>query len=386
MTPATPDELICAILRHEPAQWNGGADEEAISRFFAAARYHGMVPLLGAEFARGHDFDSWPKTIRVTCHASLLVGTLHAPAQRAEMVRVLDALVSAGMQPLLLKGIALAYSHYADPALRPRADADVLIPPDRRDDTARALAQLGYTESTGIKGDFVSYQSTWSREDTSGVALHLDIHWRINNSQILAKLMSYQELAARSVPLPALGPNARALADIDALLFACIHRTGHANAPFDAPGTTDRADDRLIWLYDIHLLFSRMSPAEQEEFAERAAAKKIRAICRDALQRSAECFGTPIPAPVREVLEAPGPVEASARYFSGGPLRQMFGDFLALERWRDRLAWLREIAFPPEEYMRRKYPDSPRGWLPLLYLRRGWGGFAQRVRARRSGR
>ena len=384
-TLATPDDLICAIIRHEPTLWIGGADEGAISRFLAAARDHGVLPLLGAAFARGHDFDSWPQKIPAICHASLLVGTLLAAAQRVEVVRVLDALASAGVRPLLLKGIALASRHYPDPALRPRADTDLLIPPNRRDDVARVLAQIGYTESTGIKGDFVSYQSTWSREDERGVASHLDVHWRINNSQILAKLMSYQELAARSVPLPAVGPYARALADVDALLFACIHRTGHANAPYQVPVADEPTGDRLIWLYDIHLLFSRMSAPEQEEFAERAAEKRIRAICRDALQRSAECFGTPIPARVREALGAPSPVEASARYFSGGPLRQMVGDFVALESWRDRRTWLRETAFPPVDYMRRKYPDSPRGWLPLLYARRGWGGIAQRVRSRSSG-
>ena len=261
----------------------------------------------------------------------------------------------------------------------------MLIPPNRRDDVARVLAQIGYIKARGIEGEFVSYQSTWSREDERGGAFHLDVHWRINNSQILAKLMSYQELAARSVSLPALGPDARALADVDALLLACIHRTGHTNAPYQVPDATGLAGDRLIWLYDIHLLFSRMAAAEQEEFAERAAEKEIRAICRDALQRSADCFGTPIPARVRGVLEAPGPVEASARYFSGGSLRQMVGDFLALERWRDRWTWLRETAFPPEDYMRRKYPDSPRGWLPLLYLRRGLGGMAKRIGARSTG-
>jgi len=99
----------------------------------------------------------------------------------------------------------------------------------------------------------------------------------------------------------------RALADVDALLFACIHRTGHANAPYHVPGTDELAGDRLIWLYDIHLLFSRMSAAEQAEFAVRAAEKKIRAICRDALQRSAECFATAIPAAVRGAIPRPRP-------------------------------------------------------------------------------
>ena len=373
----TPLETLCAILRHEPVPWTAGDDPDAIRRFLDAGRYHGVLQLLDAEFARRDGFETWPREILVLCHKSMLAHAVREPAQRAEITRVVDALTDAGAQPLVLKGSALAYSHYPDPALRPRSDTDLLIAPSARERAERALAALGYAKSEGIEGEFVSYQATWTREVRNGIAHHFDVHWRINNSQVLAKAMAYDELAARAAPLPALGAHARALAPVDALLFACIHLAGHVNAPYFVPNVGQQDGDRLIWLYDMHLLYSKMSDAERNEFAAMAAAKKMRALCHRALARAQECFATPVAQHVIDALNAPGPIEPSARYFSGGRARQMLGDFLAFDSWRDRGQWLAEHAFPAAEYMRGKYPDAPHAPLPILYARRLGSGLAR---------
>ncbi len=83
---------------------------------------------------------------------------------------------------------------------------------------------------------------------------------------MLAAALDYGELAARAVPLPALGRNAHAIAPVHALLLACIHRAGHANAPYHVDGIASPEGDRLIWLYDIHLLVGGMSAGELDEF------------------------------------------------------------------------------------------------------------------------
>jgi len=368
------DPLICAILRHEAVQWTSSDDAAAIRQFLDAARYHGVLPLLDAEFRRRSDIDAWPREILATCHKAMLAYVAQEMTQRTESAKVVGALADAGVQSLVLKGTALAYSHYPEPALRPRSDTDLLIAPNTREQAERTLAALGYTKSEGVEGEFASYQATWSRETGSGVSHHFDVHWRINNSQMLAKTMTYDELSTRAVPLLALGAHARALAPVDALLFACIHLAGHVNAPYFVPNVGQQEGDRLIWLYDIHLLYSQMSDAEREEFAALATAKKIRAICRRALIRTKECFGTPVAQRAVEILEAPGPIEPSDRYFSGGRGRQMLGDFLAFDSWRDRGRWLAEHAFPPESYMRGKYPAATRTPLPILYVRRLFGG------------
>jgi hypothetical protein len=379
------ERLICAVLRHEPAAWSGSGDDAAIAEFLDTGRYHGVLPLLDAELHRRTEVGIWPRELLLACRKAALAQAMFELAHRAEILRVLDALAAAGVEPLLLKGSALAHSHYANAALRPRADTDLLIPRERREETGLALAGLGYAKGAGAEGEFVSYQANWSRSDAQGATHPLDIHWRINNSQILAKALTYEELVARAVPVPNLGRNARAPAPVHALLFACIHRAGHAHAPYYVEGVAHSGRDRLIWLYDIHLLVARMSAGDLDEFAALAASRSIRGICGEALQRTRRCFATLIPAEVLAALSEPGPVEPSARYLSGGRARQLLGDFLALDRWRDRGGWVRELAFPSADYMRSKYADAAGSPLPILYARRALAGVTRLIFSRGAG-
>jgi hypothetical protein len=379
-----PDPIICAVLRHEAFSWDHGDEPGSIARFIAAASFHGVLPLLDAEFRTRADAGTWPKEILMACLKATLVRASHENASRPEIARVLDALAADGVQPLLLKGAALAHSHYPEPELRPRNDTDILIPVQQQAQSGRTLERLGYVLAQGVAGELISYQSSWSRPDGSGMNHHLDVHWRINNSQVLAKVLTYPELAARCVPLPSLGASARALAPVDALLHACIHRAGHASETVHVGDVARRGSDRLVWLYDIHLLAERMSGAQFDAFASLAAERRVRALCLDALQRSRECFGTAVPAHVLQVLSRAGPAEPSVHLFQAGLGRNLAGNFLAIDGWRDRMRWLKELALPSADYMRWKYPGKSAHWLPILYLHRAFSAIARQLPVRRD--
>lgn len=374
----TPERQLLAILRGEPVATDAFSTPAQIARFQRAARFHGLMRLLDARMRLSAQ-PGWPDEIAGAYRTEALQQAAYELAHRAELAKVLAALHDAGVRALLLKGTALAYGLYANPTLRPRGDTDLLIPFDSRTVVDATLSRLGYARYEGVQGAFVSYQSTWERTDQSGATHSLDVHWRINNSQMLARLLGYEELAARAVAIPRLGPHAYGLAAVHALLFACIHRAGHAHAPYFVDGVAHPAADRIIWLYDVHLLVDAMSAGELEEFATIASSKRIKAICRDTLELCRERFSTEVPAGVFATLAAEGPPEPSSRYFNGGPLLQLIGDFLALENWRDRTRWVGEMAFPGESYTRRKYPKAEKTWLPILYARRAFSGVWKRL-------
>lgn len=372
------EAAICAVLRGQAKAWDPGMGV-TVPRLLAAARYHDVLPLLDAALCRS-EVVGLPAELRQACRDATRAQAVYELAHRAEMIRVFDALAAGGATALVLKGTALAYNLYANPALRPRGDTDLLIPEALRGATDRALEQLGYRQSEGGEGDLIHYESNWERADPSGLVHVLDIHWRTNNSQVLSRLIEYDELAARAVALPALGPHARALSPVDALLFACIHRAGHAHAPVYVDGVPHFGIDRLIWLYDIHLLVPRLTAPELEDFVNRARARRMTTICRDALARARERFATAIPPGVMDALDAlhaGSRVEPSARFLSGSRFRLMVDNAVAMRSWRERMAWLRQIALPSAAHMRRKYPDTASAWLPLLYLRRATAGVAR---------
>ena len=285
-----------------------------------------------------------------------------------ELTRVIGTLAAAGVQALVAKGAALAYSVYPAPHLRPRVDADLLV---RHDDLARVLAvltDLGYARAAQNVGELVSHQVGLGRTDSHGVWHAVDVHWKIANPQVFADLLSVTTLLADSVPLPALGPHARMPRADYALLLAVVHAAAHH---------TRRP--RLIWLYDLHLLCTRMSADDMERAVAGARATGLAALCAAALRETRQTFDTPIEGRVFEALDAVDPrTEAPALYVeaTGGKLDTLVSDLRSLRSWQARGRLIREHVFPPAEYMLRVYRTSHRSWLPALYVHRaitgGW--------------
>jgi len=364
------ERLICKLMLGELPAWPETGERTDPAKFIELLRFHGATTLAAQALASGAARASWPAAILEYCRDQTLAQAVAEMARRAETARVLRAFAESGIHALLLKGGSLAYSHYANPVLRPRSDTDLLIPLHARRQAEEVLRRLGYAPSPQIAGDFVSAQAAWAFTDPLGVSHDLDLHWRVNNSQVLAKLLDYGELAARAAEVPQLGANARALTPVHALLFACMHLAGHRNAPIYLDGIAHPAGGRLIWLYDIHLLAGGMTRTEWEDVAALAVHKRMTVICRDALVRSSECFQTRIPDGVLERLVPAESVEPSARYCNAGPARQWVEDLRALDGARARARLLGEMVFPSAAYMRGKYPDAALSWLPILYARR----------------
>jgi hypothetical protein len=217
--------------------------------------------------------------------------------------------------------------------------------------------------------------------DRFGIDHVLDVHWRISNTQLFSRALRYEELSARAVSLEALGEHACGLAPAHALLHACLHRAHHLHSPMIVNGAPGADGDRLIWIYDIHLLVETMLLADLVEFAVLAEGKRVRAICHDGLLRANRCFATRIPEEVHLALTSKGPVEPSAALLRTGRLRHLLTEIRSLPRWKDRLTLLREHLIPSEDYMLEKYSVSSRAWLPILYLKRGIHGAWKRLQS-----
>jgi hypothetical protein len=358
------DRLIADALVGRPC-WPQGTDAQA---FVARARLHGVSALLHAAFERGAT--PIPGEVREALRERALRATAVDLATRRELPRLLELLAAAGIRPLLFKGAALACTHYAEPGLRERADTDVLVRPAERDRLLAILEAQGYQRAEGTGAEVASSEvSLWK----DGSPVTLDLHWRINNSPLLSGALQFEQLDAHATPLPALGPHARGPGVADAVLLAAIHRASHHQAPFYAGGVEHRGD-RLIWLYDLHLLAPTLGPAQAEELAQRAARRRVAGLCLDALRRTREAFGTGLPAALLEQLErAADCPEPSMVLLRGGRRAVLLAELRALAGWRERSRWLREHALPPGDYMLRKYAARQRWLLPALYVRRALG-------------
>jgi hypothetical protein len=361
---ATPQVtgLLAALLRSDDVSSVDWERVNAVAFMEGAAR-HGVVPLVAERIGRRTEV---PDRLRSLLDAEM---NRHAAAdlvREAELRACLAGLDEAGVAALVMKGAQLAYSHYPRPDLRPRSDTDVLIAAEARDRVDEVLVRLGYTNLEQATGEFLTGQSTYLRH-RDAVSVHaLDVHWRIANPQPFANFLSFEEAQHDAVPIVGLSDRARGLSDVHALLVACVHRVAHH---YDA--------DRLIWLYDIHLIASRLVDAEWAAFAALSERGGVTAVCGRSLERAAQQFGTRIPA---FLLEPGTPShrnrEATAAYLKPDRrhVQRVVEDMRALRSWSDRLQLAKEHLLPPASYMRDVYAPSSAAPLPLLYVRRMFRG------------
>ncbi|MBI4500161.1 MAG: nucleotidyltransferase family protein [Gemmatimonadetes bacterium] len=366
------NEPLAALLRGEPAPWASlevSTDEMlrfCIEEDLAGLAHRGL---------RSLDHDDWPAELRGALARAAREEATRETLRRRELIRALDALAAAGIAPLLLKGTALAYTAYPSPELRPRSDTDLLIRREEVDVARRILQHLGYREPAYCDGELLFCQFEVQRTDEFGVLHALDFHWKISTQSLFSGLFSYDELADGAVSIPALGSNARAPGLVQSLLLACVHPVMH-----------HRNVERLIWVHDIRLLASSLTPEQWNGFAELARSKGVATICAHELALAGRWLNTAVPADVIAALSSPPGSEPTATYLA--PDRRWHDELVSnvrgLGSWRDRLRLLREVAFPGASYMLKAYDLSDRlstrALLPLLYAHRGLRGVGKVLR------
>ncbi|HEX7151737.1 MAG TPA: nucleotidyltransferase family protein [Thermoanaerobaculia bacterium] len=288
------------------------------------------------------------------------------PLRLADLRKLLAALHERAIRPLILKGTALAYDLYDAPEHRPRGDVDLLIAKGELDAAYEVFHTLGYRERAANVDEHGLRQQLFLRADDYGVEHAYDVHWDIANRATFAGTLTMAD-AVR--PLPRISEHAFGLARPEALLHACIHRIAHHHD-----------DERLIWLVDIHLLRNAMTREEHARFWRLAAERRVLAVARRSIGVTEQWFGAHALA-ATDFLSAGqlAAEEASHAYLRvetrGGVL---LADLRVLP-WRARVTRLRQLAFPPAEFMRAMFPHL-RTALPLLYVWRGVRGVVRLFR------
>jgi len=171
------------------------------------------------------------------------------------------ACLKKGFEPLLMKGTALAYTHYACPVLRERTDMDILIPLDQIE------CCIGLLQSLGFKVHYPRYKShqfTASCFVAKNIEIFLDVHWRVSNHSAYALMFSYEELLSSAIPIKAL-EKMKSPCMMDALMISCMNLS------------VNELSNKymLLGLYDNHLLWQTLSEIDKKQLLGKIKAKGI---------------------------------------------------------------------------------------------------------------
>ena len=288
--------------------------------------------------------------------------------KRDELESLFNAFNSAGLESVLFKGSALAYSIYSQPWLRPRSDNDILIQADDLSKFDEVFRQLGYQRLFAIQGKYVSYQATYGKALVGDSVMNIDLHWHINNRQLFSDTYTSQELIGRGQRLFKLNnaPLKHPInipSSVDSLLIACVHRAGHHNK-----------EERLAWLYDIHLLANSLTLEQWHDLSELAISKKITAIALDAMMTSRDYLGTNLDeAAVTRMQNNSLPNEPSSIFLnrSLSEAHYFWSDIKSLPTLTAKLGFIRETVLPSATYVRQQMNTKS---AILGYIRRFYRG------------
>jgi hypothetical protein len=343
-----PDEQAIGTWLRAPA---GILSEPAI----ATARRHGVHLLIADALTRRHGDTDWGATLGRELRTCAV---LH-PRREAVLSTTLDRLRAANVEVLLLKGAGLAYLAYEAPYLRPRVDTDLLIRREALESAHAALIADGWTKDVESNAELASTQRHYTKTLDGGRDEHIDLHWRVANPPAFARVLSFDELSARAIPVAPLGGAARTLSIPDALFLACVHLVAH------------HADDiHLIWLVDIEQLSRMLTADDRRHFLALAARESMCGVCRHALMATERWLGTGAAAAIAADLPDTA-AEPSARWLRGGSRAARLGtELAALATWRERVTLLQEHLFPSTAYLRAMYPRCPERLLPVAALHR----------------
>lgn len=327
--------------------------------------YHGIAFALGE---RWRDLGSWPDEVVDWIKEQSRAQAFWEDSHRETFAALIGQLYAAGIDSLVLKGTALAYSVYEQPAMRRRGDTDLLIRKVHLNAARRILVKAGFQ-----RRERLLTQEDWAFDTGVGFVHHLDLHWEFSNSPTLSEIFEVDELMSRAdtagSSLPRLHPAARAMDPVALFIHCSINQALHRKNGYYSNGKIVFGSDRLIWANDSHLLCGTFDDRQWQDLADLSERKNVGLVCLQALQLAHHHLGTAIPGGVQTKMGQPPCDSRVVDYIAGRDKFSAFtADLKATQRPGAKARFLLEKAFPTPGHMRERFPGSASIPLPLLYL------------------
>lgn len=326
--------------------------------------FHGIALIL---LQANPGLTGWPDLLKDRIREEARLQTFWELAHKDTIVAVLDDLGAAGADTVVLKGTALAYSVYSDPALRRRGDSDIMVTGIPRERVRAILARRGFFST----GDVMPLQESWSLCTDYGFDHTIDVHWQFKSSPEVSACLARIIPSAETTPLPKMGSNAVGLNAVDNLFMVAINRESHR--VFGIQNGVDKTfdNDRLIWAVDFDLLTRAFTQADWDRVPVLAAKAGCSAIILDALLFAQRTIGTTVPPSVCDALASDTRDQPVTHYYSGLPTAHRFlRDFRASRSLAQKARLLKFHLLPGRIFLAERYPNSGHWPLFALQMRR----------------
>jgi hypothetical protein len=350
-------ELLSLMAAHGLATATGVVPRGPLSReswvpFLQVTRGERLTGLLVAAVEDG--------TMDVTDEQAEELSEVHISALGRDLrmeratLEVVDTLDGAGLDHRVLKGPAVAHLDYPDPAQRSFIDVDVLVRSDQWDDAVATLTAIGGERA------YPEPRAGWDRRFTKGTTFKMgdscevDLHRTVVSGPfgLSVDLESLWEghagLCLGGRPLKALPPEAR-------FLQACFS-AAVSDVPPRLASLRDIAQMGLGGKVDLGRLGHLTRSSRAEVVVRRAVQLATAALPVSSIGPVGEWVGGLRPGLLQTLVMA-SYLRSSDRYLS-----QCLGGVWGIRGTRDRLAYVRGLAFPDRQFVTDRYRGHVDRW------------------------
>jgi hypothetical protein len=305
-----------------------------------------------------------PETITDEMRQDFLISVVRSLHMERQLQEIIEALEEEGVRVLVLRGPALAFSLYEDPAMRPSCDLDLLVLPEQVVQARTILESLGYR---CLARDFFR-EECFIHHENPGNKFPVDLHWVhwelhpfFKGSEQVDMLDLFQRGWKVETPTLAF----ETLHPVDYLIHSAIHLVMiHKN------------EMRLSWIYDTALLAQHLQvPDDWETLQERCVAWRARLPLEHCLKMAQAWAGLELPEGFDDFSTWARPTEDEAAVWED-TMRHHWVTILLKRSLSNpslllkRIPSLLRLLFPHPDMVRYCYPTSSNWLLPISYMRR----------------
>jgi hypothetical protein len=311
-----------------------------------------------------------PEAITNEMRQAFLFSVVRSLNMERQLQEIIEAFREQSVRVLVLRGPALAFSFYPDPAMRLSSDLDLLVMPKQVVQARDILESLGYrclAKRFETARDFFREECFVHQENPANkfpIDLHW-VHWELHPFFKGSEEVDIEDLFHRawSVETPTLA--FETLHPVDYLIHSAIHLVMiHKN------------EMRLSWIYDMALLAQRLRvPDDWKTLQERSIAWRARLPLEHCLKMAQVWAGLELPVRFDDFSSWPQPIEDEADVWADTMhhhwvtvllKRSLANPSLILKR----VPSLLRVLFPHPDMVRLCYPTSSNWLLPVSYVRR----------------
>ena len=324
----------------------------------------GLAPLL---YRQLNSQDWAPEPFQVLLRNANLYNASTNSVLFFELEKLLNELEEDKIPCVLLKGAALAGTIYANIALRPMVDIDLLVHPHDLPKIQQILINDGYQSfKTELRGEAaLQFDNETVLFKTGMRTIPVELHWSLFNSPYYQAKIAMEWFWQTSLPAASNGSPSRILGPEAQLLHLCGHLW------------LQHSGNELLWMHDmVEWIFHYQDEIDWSELLGRAKDCLLIVPFKQIMPVMREEFGAPIPDDFLDSLEAiePSTIEIDTiqqiKGMDRGAGQRFWDDLRAIPRYGDKFIFAWQKIFPSWEYMRQRYQVSHPALLPLYYIYR----------------